>query len=212
MTRSGKNATRSPSAVNNQDAMTTPGRAAAQAAAGVLQSAGRTAKAGATSLREAVVENPTALKLPCMIVGVTLSVISTISLVNLFQAVFSPISYCVTISQLFVGLAILLVETPEERLGNYCGARDWMFRNFGFLGSPIGRAIFYIYVACFMFSTAYEKAFWQFVNYAMGSVLALAGVAQLIVHVKICGWCCRRKESARQHEQHISLDEHESRV
>lgn len=211
MAQTGKNVNRSPLAANNQEARTTSGGAAAQAAAGVFQSAGRTAKAGASSLREAVVENPTALKLPCMIVGTSLLVISVISMVNLFAVVTSPIVYFVTVTQMFFGIAIVLVETPES-MGDCCNSREWMFRNFGFFASPIGRAIFYIYVAIFMFSVDYVKTFWQFVYYAMGAVLVLAGIAQLVANVQVCAWCCCRKESVRQRDQHISLEEQESRV
>lgn len=207
MPRLEKNELRSPMGNNCQDPRSVAEGAATQAASDVLQAGGRSLKAGAAFMKEAVVENPTMLKLPCMIVGMSLVVISGISLFNVFRAVTSPVMYLVTITQMFFGLAILIVETPASK-GEFYGLREKMFRNFGFLGSPIGRAILYVYISVFLFSVTYDETFWCIVQYIMGAVLVLAGVAQLIANVDACSCCCWwRRRNVAGNRGHVNLDE-----
>jgi len=212
MPRFEKNERRSPMGQNSQDPRSATEGAAAQAASGVIHAGGRSLKAGANFMKEAVVENPTMLKVPCMIVGMGLVVISGISLLNFFQALTSTVMYCVTITQMFFGMAIVLVEAPES-MGEFCGMREKMFRNFGFLGSPIGRAIFYIYISVFLFSVTNNGTFWCIVQYVMGAVLVLSGVAQLITNLDACSCCCwcRRKNVAGDRD-HVNLDEREAQM
>jgi len=171
----------------------------APAVSGVVNSAVRTGargvKAGTNMLHFVVTENPKALNIACMFTGLALIAVSILSLLNFFAMATTPIFYLITASNIAVGLIIFIIETPASWF-NFFGLRKSLFRNFGFLAGPIGRALFYIYVSAYMFVLMPDDVYW-ILYVVMGSVLIVSGFAQLI-----CACCCK--------QQHQELSETES--
>jgi len=123
-----------------------------------------------------------------MITGLLLFIMSFFAMLNVFKAVLSPLVCGLLISQMFAGVAIIMIETPPE-WSEFCGLREKLFKLFGILALPLGRAFFYIYIAAFIFAINDDSEFiWYMIQLGMGVVLVLSGLAQLLT---ICCPCAR---------------------
>lgn len=175
----------------------------APAAPGVVHSAIKTGargvKAGTNMLHFVVTENPKALNIACMFTGLALIAVSILSLLNFFAMATTPIFYLIMASNCLAGALIFVIETPASWF-NFFGLRKSLFRNFGFLAGPIGRALFYIYVSAYLFVLMPDDSYW-ILYVVMGGVLIVSGFAQLL-----CACCCKKKH------QELSETESESGV
>lgn len=147
-------------------------------------------KKGAVDFKNFVVENPDSLKAACLIIGLCLIVFSILGIVNVFN-IGNPLAYAVSIFNMVFGLVIVIVEGRET--WTFFGLREKVFKYFGFLGHPIGRAFFYFYVGTMVICTLPEKSFWKITYIIMGSCLAVCGIAQILRY-----FCWTKQESKRQ--------------
>eukprot|EP00397_Hematodinium_sp_SG-2012_P039004 GEMP01042519.1.p2 GENE.GEMP01042519.1~~GEMP01042519.1.p2 ORF type:complete len:195 (+),score=31.10 GEMP01042519.1:106-690(+) len=146
---------------------------AKEAAGKAAREMGNATKAGAVEFKNYVVENPTALKTLGLLCGLALTTVSMFGLINILNIV-NPIFYLINGFNAFFGLILLVVEGPPN--WKWCGFRTFIFTHCGFLGKPVGRALFYCYIGALVVGIAY--AWWPY--YIVGGVLILCGVMQFI--------------------------------
>eukprot|EP00397_Hematodinium_sp_SG-2012_P037565 GEMP01040733.1.p1 GENE.GEMP01040733.1~~GEMP01040733.1.p1 ORF type:complete len:347 (+),score=80.36 GEMP01040733.1:113-1153(+) len=127
-------------------------------------------------------ENLLINKILCIVVGLCLTAFS-ISTMIVLSHLFYPITFAVSCSNAFFGLLIVIVEAPASwKLG---GIRPFIFKQLGFLGRPIGRAALYFYIGSLMFCMLPTNIYWMCMYIAMGGVLMICGLIQ-ILHLLAC--------------------------
>eukprot|EP00397_Hematodinium_sp_SG-2012_P040952 GEMP01044993.1.p1 GENE.GEMP01044993.1~~GEMP01044993.1.p1 ORF type:complete len:228 (-),score=34.21 GEMP01044993.1:1094-1741(-) len=166
-----------------------------------MHGAGKTAKAGALELKIYVTENPASLKMICFVTALCLIVFSIIGIINITN-VADPIDYIVTIFNVIFGF--LIVVTEGKASWGFCGVREKIFQNFGFLTYPAGRSGFYIYVGIMVLGILPSETFWKVLYIIMGVTLAVCGILQLCMERF-------RGPSAASNHQHMT-DDAEQRI
>lgn len=165
------------------------------AAKEVAKSVATTAKNGAVEFKNYVVENPNAIKMIGLITGLGLAVFSIFGMINIL-GIANPASYVVNFCNILFGLMIVLVEGPPSWA--WCGVRAWMFTQFGFLRSPIGRAFFYIYLGALLISIGFSDSTGSWIYYIMGGIMAACGLLQLF---RLC------KKEPKKPDTHVELQD-----
>eukprot|EP00397_Hematodinium_sp_SG-2012_P024078 GEMP01025064.1.p1 GENE.GEMP01025064.1~~GEMP01025064.1.p1 ORF type:complete len:205 (+),score=43.74 GEMP01025064.1:116-730(+) len=167
-----------------------------QAKATAKKEVTKTVKTEATVFKLHIVENRSIIKFLCIITGLCLTTFSVMGLINFMNA-FEPINYIVTAFNVFFGLVIVLVEGPPS--WKWCGVRLFIFKHFGFLGRPLGRALFYCYISIMIFGMLPKETFWLVMYCLMASVLLICGIIQIIALLS----CCKKEK----HQELLEDDE-----
>lgn len=156
------------------------------------------AKKGAKNYALYIRENGGILKGIAVIAALCLMAVSVLGFVWVVNVV-NPVWYLVNaINILFAGV-ILLVEGPGS--WTWCGLRATLFKNFGLLTTPLGRAAFYFYLGLTIFSlvTKGDNPLLITLYLAMGGAFTTVGLLQFLMH---CNFLCFKVDEEVDDEEH----------
>lgn len=186
-----------PSTVGNASTDLQRQVAVAAAQAGAKEAAGQ-AKVGLFELKAYIQENPTSIKVLCLLVGITLIVFSALGLFNVFDAAFEPGEYLSNLYNLFFGIIICICDSKASWMEKFGDIQNKLFKYCYFLGTMTGRAVFYFYVGSMTLMVLPDSWFWKIVYIGIGGALAVLAVMMLVMDW--CGDSCGCKKKYGQME------------
>jgi hypothetical protein len=165
--------------------------AGAAAAGGMASASLALAKSDMLEVKAYVQENHGSVKVLCFCIALALFLCSALGVLSIFQAVFKPFQYLLSIYNMFFALAIVIMDGKPEWYTRWYDVQKRLFQAAPILASQTGRGLFYLYVGSLNLCALPDSWFWKVVYLVLGASLSAAGVFMLIHG-------CRRRRSAKR--------------
>ena len=148
--------------------------------------AGKKATAGVGHLTQFVRENNWSLRGLSFMGSLAMIVFSILKIVNVFGVLTDFFGYIINVYSFVFAFMMMIIEAKDE-WPFVQSWRTWIFSNFGFLRSNLGRGLFEIFIGGIWMTTSSLWVFW------IGIVIMGIGMFYIITHI---GGCCGKdKES-----------------